>query len=133
MKQVHVDVAVIIKQQQVLISLRKPEQHLGGLWEFPGGKVEADETVYQALCREIQEELSLMVHSAQPMMKVQHDYTDKSVLLDVWWVDNFSGTASGQEGQMIKWCDMAELHSYRFPQANQTIVSALQQYSARQA
>jgi 8-oxo-dGTP diphosphatase len=133
MADVHVAVAIIVKQQQVLISLRKPEQHQGGLWEFPGGTVESGESVYQALCREIEEELDLTVHAAEPFMQVQHDYSDKSVLLDIWGVDNFTGTASGQEGQSIKWCEMTELDSHAFPQANQTIVSALQQKSAKQA
>lgn len=130
---VHVAVAVIVKHQQVLIALRKPEQHQGGLWEFPGGKVETDETVQQALSREIAEEVSVEVLSAQPLIEVRHDYGDKSVLLDVWTVDAFAGTPTGREGQIVKWCDIAALHQYDFPAANQAIVQAIQHSIDKQA
>jgi 8-oxo-dGTP diphosphatase len=127
MKTVHVAVAVIVdQQQQVLIALRKPEQHQGGLWEFPGGKVEPNESVFDALRREINEELSLQINSAEPLIKIEHQYSDKSVLLDVWWVDQFVGTAIGNEGQAIKWCDISQLHLQSFPAANDAIVSAVQ-------
>ena len=84
MKRVHVAAAVIRSTDgQVLISRRAEEQHQGGLWEFPGGKVEAGEQVEQALRRELQEELGIRVVRARPLIQVAHDYADKQVLLHV--------------------------------------------------
>ncbi len=126
-KQIHVAVGVILdKQQQILIALRPEDVHQGGLWEFPGGKVEDNETLQQALTRELSEELGLAVTGIRPLIEIHHDYSDKSVLLDVWWVDQYSGVAEGREGQPIRWVSAAELSNYSFPDANQAIISAVQ-------
>nr|WP_320167030.1 8-oxo-dGTP diphosphatase MutT [uncultured Methylophaga sp.] len=127
MSQIHVAVAVIVQQKEVLIALRKPDQHQGNLWEFPGGKVESGETVQQALTREIKEELAIDILRAEPLIEHSHDYGDKSVLLDVWWIDAFDGTPTGHEGQTIKWVDIEALDHYEFPAANKIIVTAIQQ------
>lgn len=123
----HVAVGVILNtEQEILIALRPEHRHQGGLWEFPGGKVEADENVEQALDRELFEELGLRVTASRPLIEIRHDYTDKSVLLDVWWVDRFSGQPQGKEGQPIRWVAFNELDNYAFPQANKAIVAAIQ-------
>eukprot|EP01137_Pigoraptor_chileana_P016793 Opistho-2@73895 len=99
-KRVHVAAAVIRDDSgKILIARRADTQHQGGLWEFPGGKVEADESVECALARELQEELGIVVGAARPLIKVRHDYPDKQVLLDVWEVSSFSGEPHGAEGQ----------------------------------
>jgi len=101
---VHVAVAIIInKNNQVLISLRNKKSHQGGLWEFPGGKLEKNETVFDALKREIKEELNVIINYAFPFKQIKFHYTNKSVLLDVWKVESFSGEPVGAEGQKIKW------------------------------
>ncbi|MCW8853694.1 MAG: NUDIX domain-containing protein, partial [Gammaproteobacteria bacterium] len=98
-KYVHVAVALIVnKNNEVLIALRPEHVHQGGLWEFPGGKVEANESVYDALLRESKEELNVYIEHAEPYLQIRHDYTDKSVLLDVWKVKQFSGEPHGVEG-----------------------------------
>jgi 8-oxo-dGTP diphosphatase len=126
-KRVHVAVAVIVRQQQLLIALRKPDQHLGGLWEFPGGKVEPDETVLNALVREIDEELGIHIKDSQEFLKFEHDYPDKAVLLDVHWVEQFAGEPVGKEGQQVKWCDVADLDQYEFPDGSLPIIAELKQ------
>jgi 8-oxo-dGTP diphosphatase len=126
-KRIHVAVAVIFRQQQLLIALRKPDQHLGGLWEFPGGKVEQDETVLNALVREIDEELGIHIEDSQEFLKFEHDYPDKAVLLDVHWVEQFTGEPVGKEGQQIKWCDAAELEQHAFPDGSLPIIAELKQ------
>ncbi len=126
MSQIHVAVAVILQQKQVLIALRKPDQHQGDLWEFPGGKVEHGETGFHALVREIKEELAIEIKDATPLIQHSHDYSDKSVLLDVWWSDTFDGTPTGHEGQTIKWVDISALDQYDFPAANKVIVESIQ-------
>lgn len=126
-KPIHVVVATIVNaENEVLLALRQAHQHLANLWEFPGGKVEADETAYDALRREIWEELAITVIAAKPLLTVAHDYDDRSVLLDVWHVDKFDGTPHGQEGQRLQWCAISDLDGINFPSANRPIISALQ-------
>lgn len=124
---VHVAVAAIVNEQhQVLVTLRPDHVHQGGLWEFPGGKVESGETVSQALQREITEELGLQLEHIEPLICIQHAYPDKTVLLDVWRVTQFSGIPFGLEGQAMQWRDITSLDASDFPQANRTIIHALQ-------
>lgn len=124
---VHVAVAVIQDSHgQYFIAKRPLESHQGGLWEFPGGKVENNETVLDALKRELYEEVGITLIHADPLIKIHHNYTDKSVLLDVWKVDDFSGTAFGKEGQETCWINKDELSSYDFPVANLPIIKSLQ-------
>lgn len=125
MKRVHVAAAVIRGTDgKILIARRADKQHQGGLWEFPGGKVEAGETVEAALARELKEELGIVVVAARPLIKIMHDYPDKQVLLDVWEVSSFTGDPHGAEGQPLAWVSNRELAGYDFPAANQPIVAA---------
>ena len=125
MKRIHVVAAVIRGADgRILIARRADTQHQGGLWEFPGGKVEAGESIGAALARELREELSIDVTASRPLIKVEHDYPDKSVLLDVWEVSGFSGEPHGAEGQPLAWVSPRELAQYEFPEANQPIVAA---------
>jgi 8-oxo-dGTP diphosphatase len=128
LKRIHVAVGVIVNdKKEVLLALRPVEIHQGGLWEFPGGKVEADETIQKALCRELQEELAITPTDYHPLIEIHHDYADKSVFLDVWWVNTFDGEPKGCEGQPIRWVAAEELGNYAFPEANQPILHAVQQ------
>jgi 8-oxo-dGTP diphosphatase len=129
----HVAVAVIKNtQQQILISKRANDVHQGGLWEFPGGKIETSESVFSALKRELFEELGISITAARPLIKIKHHYQDLSVLLDVWQINDFSGSAYGKEGQKIKWLSINQLSVNDFPAANKTIITAvrLPQYYA---
>ena len=122
---IHVAAAVISNPSgEILIARRPDDKHQGGLWEFPGGKVEAGESIEQALQRELQEELGISVTGCQPLITVRHDYPDKSVLLDVWQVDSFSGDAHGREGQPVRWVKPGRLSDYSFPEANIPIMKA---------
>lgn len=124
-KRVHVVAAVIRgRDQRVLIAKRPDHVHMGGLWEFPGGKVEQGEAPLEALKRELKEEVGLAVVSAQPLIQITHDYPDKQVYLDVWEVSEFTGVARGVEGQQIEWVHAADLAAYEFPAANQPIVTS---------
>ncbi len=130
-KIIHVAVGVVVNADgKILIAKRSEESHQGGLWEFPGGKVEANEDVQTALHRELKEELAINIQYSEPLIKVKHDYTDKSVLLDVWLVKSFLGTAVGNEGQPLEWVGLESLSvekdcQYPLPEANNVIVSAL--------
>ncbi len=110
---------------QILISLRNHHLHQGGLWEFPGGKIEPDETVTQALVRELNEELDLTVEAFAPLIAIKHHYADLSVQLHVFTVERYSGTPKSRHGQPIRWVAPEELINYDFPAANQPIVTAV--------
>jgi 8-oxo-dGTP diphosphatase len=126
MKPVQVAVGVILdSDHRILITRRAKNAHQGDLWEFPGGKVEHSESVQQALARELHEELSIGVKQSEPLLQVRHDYGDKTVLLDVWLVFNFTGEARGVEGQPLAWATISELGDYPFPAANKPIVDAI--------
>lgn len=122
---VHVAVGVIKKNNAIFICKRADEQHQGGLWEFPGGKVEAGESVFVALKRELIEEVGLTIHSSSQLMVIEHDYGDKCVKLDVHVVSNFSGEAHGAEGQPSEWVAISELENYDFPEANAVIIQKI--------
>lgn len=126
-KEVHVAVAVIIRDGRVLIARRPDHVHQGGLLEFPGGKVEPGETVQQALMREIAEEtgLDVLADSLQPVIGIRHDYGDKRVFLDVWQTDAAEGEPKGLEGQPIEWFVPEQLSDDDFPAANRPIIRAL--------
>ncbi|MCR9105877.1 MAG: 8-oxo-dGTP diphosphatase MutT [Gammaproteobacteria bacterium] len=125
---VHVAVGVIVDRQgAVLLSLRSADAHQGGLWEFPGGKVESGESVEDALRRELREELGIEVIRSSALLDVHHDYGDKQVHLDVHVVWEFSGQAQGLEDQPLAWVAPQALAGHAFPAANVPIVDAVQQ------
>ncbi len=125
MKQVNVAVGVIVRQQQVFISKRKDDLHQGGKWEFPGGKIELNETPEDALVRELFEETGIQATNIQPLMVLSHDYGDKQVRLHVMVVDQFEQEPFGKEGQVSQWVAISSLDEYQFPEANQAIVTSL--------
>ena len=117
--------AVFDDAGRVLITRRADDAHQGGLWEFPGGKLEAGESAHDALRRELVEEVGIHITRARPLIRVRHDYPDKSVQLDVWRVDDFGGEAHGREGQPLQWVVPEALGEYAFPAANAPIVRAV--------
>jgi len=123
---VHVAVGVIVNDSGSILIAKRPDQtHQGGLWEFPGGKVESGETLFDALKRELREELAIDVFATEPLIKIRHDYGDKIVLLDVHKVIRFAGEPQGNEGQPIQWVSPAQLTNYEFPAANVPIITAI--------
>lgn len=125
---VHVAVAVIINQDdEFLITKRSADQHQGNKWEFPGGKVENNETSQEALYREIREELGIEIQSALHITDIIHDYADdnKKVQLDVYQVKSWLGEPQGLEGQPIRWVKRSDLSRYEFPKANDEILAIL--------
>lgn len=121
----HVVAAVIANRGgKVLLARRPLDRHQGGLWEFPGGKLEQGEEPRAALVRELYEELGIIAQDTRPLIKVPYDYPEKSVLLDVWRVNAFSGEPHGREGQPIDWVSQRDLPYRDFPAANRPIVTA---------
>jgi len=123
---VHVMVAVVQNPEgEILLALRPKNAHQGGLWEFPGGKLESDETPAQGLARELREELAIEPLASEPLTRISHDYGDKAVLLDVYRVDAYSGDPCGNEGQQIRWVAPKDLSNFDFPAANRVIIDWL--------
>ncbi|MCH1446191.1 MAG: 8-oxo-dGTP diphosphatase MutT [Luminiphilus sp.] len=121
---IHVAVGVLIDAKDcVLLTRRLKGTHLAGYWEFPGGKVEAGESVQTALARELQEELGTKIGKTVPLMTVSHDYGEKQVLLDVHQVKDWDGEPHGAEGQPLAWVDAASLNEFQVPEANAEIMS----------
>jgi len=125
-KIIHVAVGILTNVAgEVLITRRPDHVHQGGLWEFPGGKVEEGEPVAAALSRELHEELGITVQAAEPWLRVRHDYPDQCVFLDVWRVVVWRGEPHGREGQPLTWVLPAGLETLAFPAADEPIITAL--------
>ena len=125
MKIVEVAVGVIKCDNKVYISKRADALHQGGKWEFPGGKREANETIEQALVRELSEEIGIQVTKQSHFMLIEHDYGDKKVRLNVRLVEGFDGEASHQDGQVSRWVAITDLSQFTFPDANKVIIDKL--------
>lgn len=127
MKEIEVAAGIIFNpaRTHVLLALRKPEQHQGDRWEFPGGKIEAGEGLATALARELHEEVGIVVKEANPRTIIEHSYPDKQVRLHFWDVTRFEGAPSGREGQQLQWVELEKLGELKFPDANQAIVDTL--------
>ena len=126
MKVVEVAVGVIKAGNKIYISKRADDLHQGGKWEFPGGKREANETIEQALARELSEEIGIHVTKQSHFMLIEHDYGDKKVRLDVRLVEGFEGEANHQDGQQSQWVDISDLRDFTFPIANKVIIDKLE-------
>jgi 8-oxo-dGTP diphosphatase len=122
----HVAVAVLRNAGgEILLSRRRKGTHLAGLWEFPGGKLEAGESLSEALQREIREELGIRILAHRPLIQISHSYSDKQVFLDVHLVNEWRGSAAGKEGQQIAWVAAEEIDDYPLPPADRPIVTAI--------
>lgn len=129
MKTVEVAVGVVVQNTQTpkfFVCKRSANQHQGNKWEFPGGKVEANESADEALARELLEEIGIQVIVCSPLTVITFNYPDKCVKLIVKLVSEFGGIAHGAEGQESKWVDFKTLKTLEFPEANQAIIEKLQ-------
>jgi len=124
---IHVVAAALIDGRgRVLLQQRHADSHQGSLWEFPGGKLEADEPVADGLARELREELDIEIGRHRPLIRVRHAYTDRAVLLDVHVVEQWQGDPRGREGQPLAWVESEMLREYPMPAADEPVVTALQ-------
>jgi A/G-specific adenine glycosylase len=121
-----IGVAVVWNDQgQVLIDKRPQSGLLGGLWEFPGGKVEPNETIAECITREIQEELGISIEVLNHLITVEHAYTHFKVTLTVHHCRHLSGEPRPIECDEVRWVLVEDLDQYPFPKANQQIIAAL--------
>lgn len=122
----HIGVGVMFNMEgQILIARRKEEGLLGGLWEFPGGKQEADESIEACIHREFQEELDVQIQDLAFLTQVDHAYSHFKVSLHVYLCIHKSGKAKPLASDQIKWVSLDQLTDYAFPKANHHIIEAL--------
>jgi len=125
-----IGIAIIWNQEgKVLIDRRKSEDSMGGLWEFPGGKIEAGETVPQCICREIQEELRIEIEVGDHFISIEHTYPNIRVNLIAHHCYNRRGEPQTIECDEILWVSLPELDHFCFPEANMKIIKALQKFN----
>lgn len=124
-KTINVAAAVIHVDNMFLLSKRLEHLHQGGKWEFPGGKIEANETTEQALIRELKEELNIDVSQQSSFMSLSFEYPEKYVNLHFQLVTEFNGKEQGVEGQQVLWFSKEELIKLTFPDANVPVVNKI--------
>ncbi|WP_412063148.1 A/G-specific adenine glycosylase [Rubrivirga sp. IMCC45206] len=112
---------------RVLIQRRPEDAMLGGLWEFPGGKVEAGESIEEACSREIAEELGIRVEVGRPVAIVDHAYSHFQITMHALRCTHLSGEPSTETGEPWAWVSVADLDDYAFPRANRHVIEALRE------
>ena len=117
--------AIIRKDNRILITRRFNNVHLPGLWEFPGGKVEAEESLESALKREIREELGVEIAVLHEVSKVDHAYSTNIVRLHFFECAIVAGEPQPLDVADLRWVPLAEISSYPFPEADKELVARL--------
>ncbi len=127
----HIAVGVVYRNDRMLITQRKPEGLLGGLWEFPGGKVKQHEKPEKACIREIKEEVNLDVTVDGHITQVKHAYTHFKILMDVFLCRYRAGEVKLDGPVDFRWITLQEIDQYPFPKANHKFIPALKTLSPR--
>lgn len=126
MKMLQISVGIIRNpQQQIFITQRAADAHMANKWEFPGGKIESDETPEQALVRELQEEVGITPLDATLFDKLEYQFPDRHITLWFWLVESWEGEPWGKEGQPGSWVEREALDADKFPPANEPIITKL--------
>lgn len=119
--------ALVDADGRVLITERPAGKALAGLWEFPGGKVEAGERPEETLIRELAEELGIVVKEAclAPLTFASHTYADFQLLMPLWICRRWEGLAQGREGQRLAWVRPSKLRDYPMPPADEPLIPVI--------
>jgi 8-oxo-dGTP diphosphatase len=120
-------VALVNRDGKVLVARRPPGRPLAGLWEFPGGKVEAGEEPETALIREILEELGIEIARADlmPLTFASHAYPEFHLLMPLYLCKRWQGSIAAQEDQELRWVRLDELTHYDMPPADEPLKTSL--------
>ena len=125
-RSVEVSAALIFSDGKLLITQRHADAHLGGLWEFPGGKREAGETFEQCLVRELREELGIEVEVGELFEDIAHAYAEKTVHLKFFVCKWISGEPRTLDCAAFQWVDKSELANFEFPAADARLLEKLE-------
>lgn len=126
-------VGIVVKNGRALVARRPPGTHLEGTWEFPGGKVRCGESCEEALRREFHEEVGLGFETAREIRRLEHRYSDRTVLLTFFLCRGTQGTPVGREHQELRWVDADELDRLSTPEANRVVIRDLREILIRES
>ena len=124
-------IGVVKKRNHILITQRKPEGLLGGLWEFPGGKISEDEEPQAACIREIKEEVNLTVTIDSYITRVRHAYTHFKIIVDVFCCRFVSGKVKLNGPVDFRWIRLNQIDEFPFPKANHKFIPLLERCIAK--
>jgi mutator protein MutT len=125
-----VAIGVVLSEGRIAICQRKQDTHLGGYWEFPGGKFEPGETPAQCLRREVQEELGVTVDPVRPFAPIEFAYPDRAIRLHPFLCRILADHPAPHASADLRWVRPAELLDYPFPPANARLIEQLLQMLA---
>ena len=119
--------ALLDADGRVLLAQRPAGKPMAGLWEFPGGKVEADERPEDTLIRELNEELGIVVREPclAPLTFASHAYSEFHLLMPLYVCRRWEGTVTAKEGQALTWVRPNRLRDYKMPPADEPLVAHL--------
>ncbi|MGH7950895.1 MAG: 8-oxo-dGTP diphosphatase MutT [Limisphaerales bacterium] len=126
---IDVSAALIFHEGKLLITQRHADAHLGGLWEFPGGKRESDETFEECLVREIREELGIEISVGELFEEISHVYAEKNLRLKFFICKWRGGELQPLGCAAFKWVGKSELENYKFPAADARLLEKLSAFS----
>ncbi len=122
---IDVTAGLVFRDGRLLITQRKPDSHLGGLWEFPGGKLDPGESFEAALVRELDEELAIDVEVGDLIEEITHEYPEKSVHLKFFKCRHVAREPHPHDVQALAWITRDELNDYEFPAADARLLDRL--------
>ena len=126
---IEVSAALIFRGGKLLITQRHAKAHLGGRWEFPGGKREAGESFEQCLVREIREELGVEITVGELFEEISHAYPEKNVVLKFFLCKLISGEPQPLDCAAVKWIDKDGLEAHEFPAADARLLEKLKDFN----
>jgi 8-oxo-dGTP diphosphatase len=126
---IEVSAGLIFRDGKLLITRRRPEAHLGGLWEFPGGKREPGEAFEQCLVRELREELGVEIAVDGLFEEIIHIYPEKTVRLKFFFCRLLAGEPQPLDCAALQWVGKSELNQYAFPAADAQLLDKLRAYN----
>lgn len=115
---------------RLLLAERPAGKHMAGGWEFPGGKREAGEERIDTLKRELLEEIGIEILEAEPLVSYEHEFPDRTIKLDLWFVTRYAGTPQSLEGQNLRWVALDDLEQVGLLEADAPMVAPLRRRAA---
>jgi 8-oxo-dGTP diphosphatase len=117
---------------RLLLAERPAGKHMAGGWEFPGGKREPGEERFDTLKRELQEEIGIDIIEAEPLISYEHQFVDRTIKLDLWFVLKYTGTPQSLEGQNLRWVTLDQLNDVGLLAADAPMIEPIRERAKKQ-